>query len=274
MYFVTAVCLLYTQWGGLSSNAPAFKTSVAEGLKQVICGEFPGPTQLSEAQALTIDQVNDIPFALDYIGRYLQCAKSNTGFLGLPDPTALWAGEFARISFIHLKVDTEGACRERGSMISNSSELECHNNTADALKQLSPMWEVSPKEDDDFAMVAILKKPGETLDDLQKRLDKLNETDRAFIDRFALGIKLQMVAFDRLGHDGAYFSFEVRFGGQDDKMVKQIASSTIRSTPSFQHYFWGVAFMLGNLLFFFNELQVWRLTYLQVSCWLCISGRE
>ena len=98
-----------------------------------------------------------------------------------------------------------------------------------------------------------------------RRVDALNATCRAFIDRFALGIKLQMVAFDRLGHDGAYFSFEVRYGGQDDKMVKQISSSTIGSPPSDQHYAWGVLFMLGNLLFFFNELQVWRLTYLQVS---------
>ena len=190
MYFVTAVFLLYTQWGGLSSNAPAFKTSVAEGLKQVICSELPGPTSLTETQGLTIDQVNDIPFALDYIGWYLHCVKHNTGFLGLPDPTALWAGEFARISFIQLKIDIESACSERRSLISNSKEMECYSDNAtmqlsgnNATMQLSGnnatmqlidmwnssgMWKPSPKPGDGYAMVAILKRPGEPLDVLQE----------------------------------------------------------------------------------------------------------
>jgi hypothetical protein len=204
--------------------------------------------------------------------RYLECAKATTGFLALPDNSALWSGEFARISYIQLKIDIESACKRRDSMINGTKGMECYNSSNTEGPHLSGLWQQFPNRTDGYTEIAVLKIPNGTLEELQEKLNVLNGTDRTFIDRFALGIKLQMVAFDRLGQDGAYFSFEVRFADEENKSIKQIASSTISSPHTPQHIIWGVLFIIGNLVFTLNEVAVWRLTYLQVRHAGCVQG--
>lgn len=288
LFFVSGVLLLYTQWGGLSSNAPAFRTTMAESFKLILCGQEVGFIPLAAQQPVTIEEVRDIPTALDYMSGWLGCAVNTTEHLKVANDTAVWSGEFGYVTFVRLLVDLDTNCKKRDSLLKEAVDQECYKkqNIYKNQSPLSSLWDApnDTRKVHKDEWIAVLKSPNMTRQQVQFRLRDIimgnvsegNSTynDRAAIGKYAFSLKMQVFAFDRLGQDSAYFSIGVKYAGYDyHKTVRQIATSTSPPLPTAFHAAWFALFVVCNIVYTLKELSTCRVVYLQVINYMAMPRR-